>query len=112
MDSIEMKNIIETCSYSIAPSYADGLPGGTIEPMSAGLIPIVSKYCGFPKEDFIFEIPELTLHSINQTIDSAINLDNATYLTYSEKVKEYAIKNYSRENIKQNFTSILTEILK
>ena len=34
------------------------MPGSIIEPMSCGIIPIVSKYCGFPNKDFIFEINE------------------------------------------------------
>src|SRR5690606_9287967 len=80
MDSAEMKTIVETCSYCVAPSYTDGSPGGTIEPMAAGLIPIVSKYCGFPREDFIYEMDELSVEGLNKTIERVLALDGQAYL--------------------------------
>ena len=107
MDSEEMKEIIETCTYSIAPSYVDGLPGGTIEPMSAGLIPIVSKYCGFRKEAFIFEFSDLSAAGLNEIINQVLSLDDSTYMEHSEDVKAYASLNYSQEQIMGHLKKIL-----
>jgi hypothetical protein len=111
MNSDEMKKIVETCSYSIAPSYIDGLPGGTIEPMSAGLIPIVSKYCGFAQEPFIFELEDLTIQCLNTTIDQVLSLDDNAFFVYSAAVKSYATINFSKAKITQDLITILKKEL-
>lgn len=107
MDGDEMKNIINNCSYVLAPSYIDGLPGGTIEPMSAGLLPIVSKYCGFEKKRFMIEIDELSVEGVNSAITSAINLDDHTYFEYINEVKEYTNENFSKSQVKKQLKTIL-----
>lgn len=107
MDSEEMRKIVETCSYVVAPSYTDGLPGGTIEPMSAGLIPIVSRYCGFPREEFIFEMDELSVSGLNETIDRVLKLDDQSYLNYSNTVKAYTQEAFSVTKVKENLLKIL-----
>jgi glycosyltransferase involved in cell wall biosynthesis len=111
MDSKQMLDIIETCSYSIAPSYVDGLPGGTIEPMSAGLIPIVSKNCGFPDEKFIIEMQDLTSASLHQAIDRVLQLSDAEYVELSNMAKQYALEKYSAENVKIELEDILKSAL-
>jgi len=107
MDSAEMKHIIESCSYSIAPSYVDGLPGGTIEPMSAGLIPIVSQYCGFPKKEFIFEMERLDAKTLNEKIEEVLQLSDSDYLIYSNAVKSYILENFSKDSVKKQLKNIL-----
>lgn len=112
MDSVEMQDIVERCSYSLAPSYIDGFPGGTIEPMSAGLIPIVSRFCGFPKEDFIFEMEDLSPDGLEATIAQAIALDDEVFVDYSAKVKSYTLTNFSAEKVKLDLTAILRQEIK
>ncbi|MEJ7559952.1 MAG: glycosyltransferase [Pedobacter sp.] len=111
MDSAEMQEIIEKCTYSVAPSYVDGFPGGTIEPMSAGLIPIVSRYCGFPVKEFIFEMEELTTASLDATINRVLSLDDKSYQTYSNAVAAYASKDFSFDYVKAELTNVLTQEL-
>lgn len=112
MDGEEMKNIIESCSYVVAPSYIDGLPGGTIEPMSAGLIPIVSKYCGFPGEKFIFEMDELSVTGLISKMDEVLEVTEETYLNISVEVMAYANQHFSKEAVKRQLIEILEAELK
>lgn len=107
MDGDEMKNIIESCSYIVAPSYVDGLPGGTIEPMSAGLIPIVSKYCGFSSEEFIYEMNELSVVGIITKINEVMALTEQGYLEMSNKVRAFAQNRFSKEYVKEQLMKIL-----
>lgn len=111
MDSLEMKQIIESCSYTLAPSYADGFPGGTIEPMSAGVIPVVSKYCGFADEKFIFEMKELSPAGLNEAIERVLALDDNTYEEYSKLVKAYTVDNFSAKAVKRDFLNLLKKEL-
>ncbi|PIH00516.1 hypothetical protein CS542_04215 [Pedobacter sp. IW39] len=62
--------------------YIDGLPGGTIEPMSAGLIPIVSKFWLCTRK-FIFEMEDLSVQGLNAAIDRVLALSDTTYAAYS-----------------------------
>lgn len=109
MNSDAMKNIIKRSTYVVLPSYSDGMPGSIIEPMSCGIIPIVSKYCGFPNKDFIFEIDELNLSSINSKIDEVINLSDNQYLDFSHKCKDYILEEYSYEYVKKQLKTILAK---
>lgn len=109
MNSDEMRNAVRSCSYSISPSYIDGLPGGTIEPMSAGLLPVVSRYCGFPAQDFIFEIDELSVDGLHRSINRVLNLDDQEYVDYSNAVKDYACEKYSPKEVKKELTHILRQ---
>lgn len=111
MDSKEMKDIVDNCAYILAPSYIDGMPGGTIEPMSAGLIPIVSKFCGFEQKPFIFELEELSVEGLIAALDTALSLDDATYFDYSEAVRNYTHENFSRSRVKSQLIGILKEVL-
>ncbi|MGY0039753.1 hypothetical protein [Pedobacter sp. NJ-S-72] len=111
MDSVEMRQIIENCSYTVASSYIDGLPGGTIEPMSAGVIPIVSKYCGFAQEKFIFEMDELSPAGLIGAIDRVLALDEQTYAEYSALVKDYTLNNFSAASVKSDLLKLLKKEL-
>ncbi|MES2458560.1 MAG: glycosyltransferase [Bacteroidota bacterium] len=111
MDSKEMRQIVEACSYVVAPSYVDGMPGGTIEPMSAGLIPIVSKYCGFGKADFILEFEDVSVEGLNEMIEQVLKLDDGVFFNYSKLVKEYALSRYSKSNVKAQLKDILDRLL-
>jgi glycosyltransferase involved in cell wall biosynthesis len=107
MDSPEMRTIIEKCTYCLAPSYVDGLPGGTIEPMSAGLVPIISKYCGLPDKDFIFELEELSVNGLDRKITEALSMTDETYLYCSNSVKAFALESFSPKQVKKQFMEIL-----
>lgn len=107
MNSDQMREIIETCTYVLTPSYVDGLPGGTIEPTSAGLIPIVSKYCGFDNKEFIFFLEELSVNGLNNAINYVLDLSDEKYLEYSNAVKKYTIENFSEVSVRQEFVEIL-----
>ena len=107
MDSLEMREIIEKCTYCVAPSYVDGLPGGTIEPMSAGLVPIISKYCGLPNKDFIFELDDLSADGLDRKITQVMAINDQSYIDCSNAAKAYALSNFSPEHVKKQFKEIL-----
>jgi glycosyltransferase involved in cell wall biosynthesis len=79
--------------------------------MAAGLIPVVSKYCGFPREEFIFEMEELSVHGLNNTIDKVLEMDDDAYVACSDRVKAYTQANFSPAAVKKQFQSIIQKIL-
>ena len=60
------RDIIDQCSYVIMPSCSEGIAGSILTAMSAGLIPIVSRECGFA-DDEVIHLPSCELAVIRQT---------------------------------------------
>jgi hypothetical protein len=80
--------------------------------MSGGLIPIVSRFCGFPKEEFIFEMEDLSPDGLEATIAQVMALDDETFADYTAKVKQYTLTNFSAEKVKSDLTAILQQEIK
>ncbi|MCF6177768.1 MAG: glycosyltransferase [Geopsychrobacter sp.] len=85
--SEEFKNVCEVCSFVILPSCSEGLAGSVLTAMSAGLVPIVTRECGFNDD----EVHHL-LSSNMEDIGASINY-------FSRKSREW-ISNESRETLK------------
>lgn len=65
--SDKFKEICEECSYMIMPSCSEGMSGSVLAAMSAGLIPIVSKECGF-EEDEVIHLRDCSMECIEENI--------------------------------------------
>lgn len=91
--SEKFKNISKKCAFIVAPSCSEGQSGSVLTGMSAGLIPIVSKDCGFnDTEAFILENCKI------ETIEK-------TLLMFSVKTLDW-VENQSRKTmhiIKTNY---------
>lgn len=109
MNSIEFRNAIINNCMLLSPSYADGMPGAVIEPMIAGIIPIVSKYCGFPENNIFVTIDNLDLDSIERSIAFLLSLTDSQFAELRKKVKTYALQEYNVEYCKKQFTSLISE---
>ena len=57
------KEISYKCAYSILPSCAEGCAGSVLTSMSAGLISICSKECGF-EDDEVINLPNCEMNTI------------------------------------------------
>ena len=104
------KDIVDICSYVILPSSLDGAPGSILTAMSAGLIPIVSKDCGFDEEDFI-TLPDCEIPTLEKVIleYSQKPLEWIEYASYHAKktiMEKYTRKNFV-DSIREAFLDIL-----
>jgi|GEM_PF-1303801 len=62
--------VINSCNYIIQPSAAEGVPGGVLETMKYGLIPIVSKECNIPEaEKCGYLFPEVTVEEVKKALE-------------------------------------------
>lgn len=111
MNSPEFMNLIDAHGIIISPSYADGMPGAIIEPMLAGVIPLVSKYCGFPEHECFRFIEELTIEGIKKAVDDLLKLSDEELIALSRKVKDYATQNYDVEYCKSQLRMIMNDTL-
>lgn len=75
IETSQYEELASKCAFSIMPSCAEGCAGSVLTNMSAGIIPIVSKECGF--ED-----------------DEVINLADCKKETIYNYITEYSKKDY------------------
>ena len=86
IESPQYVDLSKKCAYSILPSCAESCAGSVLTNMSAGIIPIVSRECGFD-DDEVITLPDCQKNTIKEFI-----------LRYSEKDSEW-IKEHSRHSI-------------
>ena len=68
--------IASLCGYTILPSCSEGQAGSVLTCMSAGMIPIVSKECGFDAEDVIL-LEDCSIEKVREKILMAASLGQA-----------------------------------
>ena len=66
--SSELEELFETCAFVILPSCSEANSGSVLLGMSAGLIPLISRECGFDEGEAYY-FPENSQECIAQTIN-------------------------------------------
>ena len=62
------RQIADRCSFALLPSCSEGNAGSVLTAMSAGVIPIVSRECGFDEDD-VHYLRESTIDEIGRVTD-------------------------------------------
>ena len=79
--------IIKNYDFLIQVSKHDANPSTVLECMSWGIIPVITKQCGYKKEKSIFNIPLNDKRGVNKIINKLQKIP-------SEKLKKFQIENY------------------
>ena len=108
--SAKFKEIVSRCCYIIMPSCAEGMAGSVLTAMSAGLIPIVSRECGFEDEDVI-HLPDCRLETIERYIYEFGNKDKQWIIEASEKARKVVLDSYSKKNYIESVAYALNDVL-
>ena len=61
------KQVVEACAFSITPSCSEGQAGSVVTTMSAGIIPICSRECGFD-DDEVFNLADVSLDTLEKAV--------------------------------------------
>jgi hypothetical protein len=110
INSDKFHEITSLCSFIIMPSCSEGISGSVLTAMSAGLIPIVSRECGF-EEDEVFHLKNCSLESISQAVDMFSNKPADWIKAESEKAMRLIETRYSEKNFIDSITNALAGIL-
>lgn len=88
-DSKEMVDSLSRSAFTILPSATEGQPGAVVHAMAHGVIPIVSKECGF---DFSaidgIELNEVNLKSTICAIERASKMDDGAYYAMQTTIQK------------------------
>ncbi len=89
--SARFYQIIDLCSFVIQPSSAEGIPGGVLDCMQYGLIPVVSKECNIASDDCAIVLEQTNLSTVRQAM-LALSAEPATALAGRARQAVYLAK--------------------
>lgn len=88
------KEISSRCAYSLLPSCAEACAGSVLTNMSSGIIPIVSKECGFD-DDEVINMPNCRKETIRKYILDYSHKDSQWLEIKSRECMEIVKERYS-----------------
>ena len=94
--SDKFKEIVEKCAYMIMPSCSEANAGSVLTAMSAGVIPIVSRECGFA-DDEVIHLKNCSKECIEKSIKYYAVKDNEWIKNESDKAIKIVKERYSEE---------------
>ncbi|MDK9719227.1 MAG: glycosyltransferase [Trichlorobacter sp.] len=98
--SSRFRDIANCCAWMLLPSCAEGMSGSVTAAMSVGLVPVVSKACGFDADDATV-LPDCRIKTIENMV---VELSRKTAQQLAEQSRravmiveqQYALECYSR----------------
>lgn len=104
--------IVNTCNYIIQPAVAEGVPGGVLENMKYGLMPIVSQECNIPEASEIgFLLPEVTVESVRESLQTITSLPVLELQNKAKKTIEVIKNTYTPDNFVNDIKVSVKEIV-
>lgn len=107
----QFHEIAETCSFVLLPSCSEGIAGSVLTAMSAGIIPIVSRECGF-ENDEVIHLKDCEIESIKTAIRYYGGKNNEWVIKESERVQNLVKERYSEKSFILSIRYALDEVLR
>lgn len=102
----EFRKVAARCSYVVLPSCSEANASSVLTGMSAGLIPIVSRECGF-EQDEVHYFPDCSIKSIEATLRDYAGRSPEWLRLEAEKAKNMVTTRYSAEAYSASVQSAL-----
>ena len=102
--------VAEKCSYMIMPSCSEAIAGSVLTAMSAGLIPIVSRECGF-EDDEVIHLEDCSLECLEKTVNEYAKKNIDWINSESERVKRIVEERYSQKCFSDSIFKAFKDIL-
>ena len=92
------------------PSCSEGVAGSVLTSMSAGMIPIVSKECGF-EDDEVIHLQNCSMECIEEAIKHYSQKDLAWIKNMSKKSIDIVNERYSEKDFIESVKNGLNKVL-
>lgn len=102
--------IRQIASFLVMPSCSEGMSGSVLTAMSAGLIPIVSRECGFADNE-VFHFQDCSPSCIKETLDAFSQKPLDWIRDQSRRATDTVRTRYSPEHFSQSFRTALQGLL-
>ena len=110
INSSLFQEIVDQCMFSILPSCSEATAGSVLTTMSAGLIPLVSRECGF-EDDEVIQLDDCSIPTIEQAVREYGQKDIDWGMQKSNEVKRIVEERYSEEMYRASIRSALERLL-
>lgn len=105
--SDKFEELVGKCSYVIMPSCSEGMAGAITTMLSAGIVAICSKECGYEDTEVI-NLPDCKIDTIRQYVIDYANKPIEWIMEKSKKSEEIAQIKYSESE----FTRLMTKAIR
>lgn len=103
--------IVHKHNIVVLPSCSEGMSTAIATCMAHGLIPIVTKDCGFDECQYIIQIEECTIESLEIAINRIQKMSNDEILEMRYQCYQYARENFSIQTFDNRFSNIMDTLL-
>ena len=100
-------DLVANCNSTILPSASEGQPGGIIECMHRGLIPIVSGESHVDTLDYGVTLPECSVESIREVVEDMVARPTAWHQAASKRAYEAAVTGFTPKVFEARFREAL-----
>lgn len=102
--------LAKICSFALLPSCSEARAGSVLTVMSAGIIPIVSRECGF-EDDEVIQLPDCKLETIEEAVRCFGEKDTAWIEKESNHVRQIVRERYSNDVFMQSVRDALQNVI-
>lgn len=102
-----INEVINRHCFIIFPSCSEGMSTAVATCMAHGIIPILTKECGFEPNEYIIELRGWHVEDIKSAVKHAASMSNGQILNLREGCFQYARENFSLKKFDSSFRDIL-----
>lgn len=104
-------DVVKKHNFMILDSCSEGMSTSVSTCMAHGIIPIVSKECGFDEASCIIQLEDNSVNGVIEAIRHTFEMTDDMILAMREECYNYARRNFSLECFDKQFKKELKEIL-
>jgi glycosyltransferase involved in cell wall biosynthesis len=97
--------------FMVFPSCSEGMSTAVATAMSVGIIPILTKECGFDPHPSIILLEDDSVECITEAMKHALAMSNEEILNRRRMAFDYAREAFSLKTFSERFTNIMDEII-
>lgn len=109
--SQDFKKLIDRCAFSILPSSSEGQSTSITNLSACGLIPLITKECGFDLGSKSITIEDIDFESIKEAVNKSQTMSLKEIGEKRKEVKKYFSENYTLTNFEKHIQSIILKII-
>jgi len=97
------QTVVRQCAFMLLPSCAEGCAGSVVTVMSSGVIPIVSRECGYD-DDAVINLPDCDPETIRQFVYDYGNKTPEWIAKQSERMVSIVREKFSKKDFIRSFS--------
>lgn len=106
-----IEEVVRKNTFVISASCSEGIQTGVATCMRSGLIPIVTKDCGYDEHESTFMLEDFKIEYIIEKLKQITSLDENILTKMSASAREFANNRFSNEQFTVELSSALNNIL-